>query len=206
MPRPASRHGAYRPVFEIVEAEPDHLRKHSDIPSLKYCREDGQLRRRNPATQQRLRAFVEEKGRPNRSRPPRPGAGREASIQRKRPQQANPASKRRMRSCDASVKAEIACPIPAAGRRQAGLPASAADCAARDNQSSRQHGCGVTGQAIPYAWAIPGQPPERRLRDTAIPYAWAIPYGVSSIFPVVSRPSSLRWASRASDRGSSRPT
>ena len=44
--------------------------------------------------------------------------------------------------------------------------------------------------------------PVSRLTRTALKQG----YGVSRILPVVSRPSSLRWASWASDSGSSRPT
>ena len=52
--------GAYHPV-EIVEVEPEHLHGHSDILNLDPCWDHGQLRWYDPATQQHLRAFVEER-------------------------------------------------------------------------------------------------------------------------------------------------
>ena len=52
--------GVYQPM-EIVEIEPEHLHGHSDILNLDPCWDHGQLRWYDPATQQHLRTFLEER-------------------------------------------------------------------------------------------------------------------------------------------------
>ena len=52
--------GAYR-AMKISEVKPEHLHGHSDVLNLDPCWDHGQLRWYDPATQQHLRTFVEER-------------------------------------------------------------------------------------------------------------------------------------------------